>query len=807
MTLDSYRRDGARRGRTGPGGSRGRASYHLGSERQESTRTRARVRSGGVRKWTWATLLVLGLLGGVGFALVRPAIRSAAVSLAEREGLVLRFSEMELSASSVTLKDVRLSPKTSGFLDARFDRVRVGLGWSAPRLRSLWVEGGRVVLRGSIDEVQEGYRALRGSRASSPAASGGAGGRFVRVHNVKLLWHDAFEPGVAQELTGLELERGPGGQRVGADRVELRAGSTRLQVAGLLLGFSEDRARILALSASEAKVIYELGEQEQSGGSKDADKPRDPKFAAPPNGKTPETGILKRFRLRPELPKQVALALQAVRSQALPRLPERASVERLWVTVHRGLERLEVGPGRLSAEKKDAALNFSFSPGKDAKGTPLSVELEVPLRAGEISAKIAGGPITFRDLGLEEGAFGVRGVHSTELTGKVQGKLGADALLVSGTLELERLQLEDPRIAPEPLQFPRLSWGGELLMRLDGSEFSIKDGEMRLGEARVLSQISFQRDAEAAQLALKLTIPQVACSSLLGAAPPGLLGSAREIGMSGTFALDTEAHLDTAKPSKMDVAFRLENNCRIERVPATLAPEQFRKPFTRTVPGPEALPMLVESGPGSASWTPYESISPYFETALLVTEDGRFFHHRGFDPRAIESSIRDNVVSGAFVRGASTISMQLAKNLYLGREKVLARKGREALLTMVLEQAFDKRKLLELYMNVVELGPGVYGVKSAASYYFNTTPDRLTIAQCFFLASLLPSPKKQHFEADGRISKARRAYLEKLMRIAHDRDRLSSTELERALAEELVLGRPDTGGTPGEPESSPEDTL
>lgn len=765
-----------------------------------------------MRKWTWATLLVLGLLGGLGFALVRPAIRSVAVSLAEREGLVLRFSEMELGASSVTLKDVRLSPKTSGFLDARFDQVRVGLGWSAPRLRSLWVEGGRVVLRGSVDEVQDGYRALRGSRASSPAGSSGAGGRFVRVHNVKVVWHDAFEPGVPQEITGLQLERGPGGQRVGADRVELRAGSTRLQVAGLLLGFSADRSRIEALSASEAKVIYELGEQEQSGDTKDAVQPRDAKLAPPPNGKPPEKGLLQRFRLRPELPKKVALALQGLRTQALPRLPERASIERLWVTVHRGLERLEVGPGHLSAEKKDGALKLSFSPGEDAKGTPLSVELDVPLSAGEISATIAGGPITFRELGLEEGAFGVRGVHSTELTGKVRGTLGADAdaLSVSGTLELERLQLDDPRIAPEPLQFPRLSWGGELRMRLDGSEFSLKDGEMRLGEARFLSQISFQRDADTAQLALKLTIPQLACSSLLGAAPPGLLGSAREIGLSGTFALETEAQFDTAKPSKMNVAFRLENNCRVERVPAALAPEQFKKPFTRTVPGPEALPMLVESGPGSASWTPYESISPYFETALLVTEDGRFFHHRGFDPRAIESSIRDNVVSGAFVRGASTISMQLAKNLYLGREKVLARKGREALLTMVLEQAFDKRKLLELYMNVVELGPGVYGVKSAASYYFNTTPDRLTIAQCFFLASILPSPKKQHFESDGRISKARRAYLEKLMRIAHDRDRLSSTELERALAEELVLGRPDTGGflaAPGATESSPEDAL
>lgn len=339
-------------------------------------------------------------------------------------------------------------------------------------------------------------------------------------------------------------------------------------------------------------------------------------------------------------------------------------------------------------------------------------------------------------------------------------------------------------------------------MRLDGSEFSIQDGEVRLGEARLRSTIHFERAPKSAKLALKLGIPALACGTLLGAAPEGLLGLGEGIKLSGTFSLDLSVNADTEILSDMAVAFHLDNKCHVDRVPGPLAAEQFTRPFTRTVPGSEDLPMLVESGPGSASWTPYDEISHYLETALLVTEDGRFFLHHGFDPRAIESSIRDNVVQGRFVRGASTLSMQLAKNLYLSREKVLSRKLKEALLTMVLEQAFDKRKLLELYMNVVELGPGVYGVKQAAHYYFNTTPDRLTTAQCFFLASILPSPKKQHFESDGRISSSRRAYLERLMRIAHDRERLTSTELTRALAEELVLGRPETSPEGADPTSA-----
>src|SRR5690606_23575968 len=115
--------------------------------------------------------------------------------------------------------------------------------------------------------------------------------------------------------------------------------------------------------------------------------------------------------------------------------------------------------------------------------------------------------------------------------------------------------------------------------------------------------------------------------------------------------------------------------------------------------------------PGSPNWVALPDISKYLEAAVLVTEDGRFWSHHGFDQGAIQSAIRQNINAGHYVRGASTISMQLAKNLYLSRSKVLARKVEEALLTMLIEQELRKDQILELYLNVIEYAPGVFGAQ------------------------------------------------------------------------------------------------
>jgi len=153
----------------------------------------------------------------------------------------------------------------------------------------------------------------------------------------------------------------------------------------------------------------------------------------------------------------------------------------------------------------------------------------------------------------------------------------------------------------------------------------------------------------------------------------------------------------------------------------------------------------------------------------------------------MERALKDDIRAGRFLRGASTISMQLAKNLYLGKEKTLSRKVEEALLTMLLESKLSKRELMELYLNVIELGPGIYGVGEAARYYFDEDARELSLGQALYLASILPDPTRQHFEPDGRLNPRWAAYLQKLMRIARRVERISDDELTAGLAEDVAF--------------------
>lgn len=138
-------------------------------------------------------------------------------------------------------------------------------------------------------------------------------------------------------------------------------------------------------------------------------------------------------------------------------------------------------------------------------------------------------------------------------------------------------------------------------------------------------------------------------------------------------------------------------------------------------------------------WVPWEEISPHVAVAVLAAEDQRFPEHRGFDWQAIGDAIGDD--SGR-LRGASTLSQQLAKNLYLWPDRSWARKGLEAFLTVCLEAAWPKRRILEVYLNVVEFGPGVFGVEAAAHRYFGRSAAQLDAHQAALLAAVLPNPKR-----------------------------------------------------------------
>jgi monofunctional biosynthetic peptidoglycan transglycosylase len=146
--------------------------------------------------------------------------------------------------------------------------------------------------------------------------------------------------------------------------------------------------------------------------------------------------------------------------------------------------------------------------------------------------------------------------------------------------------------------------------------------------------------------------------------------------------------------------------------------------------------------PGSKNYVPLAQISAVMKKTVVLTEDSAFFQHKGFDWESIERSAKENMEKGHYIRGGSTITQQLAKNLYLTKEKTLFRKFMEGLITLKLERSLSKNEILEKYLNVIEFGPGIYGIHAASEHYFKKSASELSPAESAFLAMLLPNPTK-----------------------------------------------------------------
>lgn len=141
-------------------------------------------------------------------------------------------------------------------------------------------------------------------------------------------------------------------------------------------------------------------------------------------------------------------------------------------------------------------------------------------------------------------------------------------------------------------------------------------------------------------------------------------------------------------------------------------------------------------------WVPYDRISVQLKRAVITSEDARFTEHDGVDWEAMQKAYEENSKRGRAVKGGSTISQQLAKNLFLSGRRSYWRKAQELVITAMLEALWDKRRILEVYLNVVEWGEGVFGADAAARFYFGVPPAQLSAEQAARLAAFLPNPKR-----------------------------------------------------------------
>lgn len=750
----------------------------------------------------WIIGLGLALAAGIalGFGL-KPLVRSQVRHAAQARGVQLAVGDVSLGWRRVRLSNVGVSLKDVDVLRSDIDRVDVAIGWNL-KPEAIEVVGGDVALTGSVDRIESQLKAWR-NRLPRSSQAGVPGRRMdLSVKGIDVRWEQPGTKSPQANLTDVSYERGAA------------------QFETITLKNAQVNHEGLSFSLSDANVVFERVKGERTlhefeAGAVDAtltlleDDPGESSPKPPvvndsaPAGKQPPVAAKSQpgSRLRDLLPalepgrgQQLRARIKSLAKAAQGKLPaaSKVTLDKLSVTlVHEG-EKLHLGPNRFVLERQPDRIQLALLPGSRAQPSPLSFKLDVPFGDSEVRTSVSGGPVSLASLGVKEGDFSLREVNRSELAARGHLALSGtgDSIAIEMDGHLSPLSFENRSLSDQLLRGSSLRWNGKARAQLDGSRYEIDHWELALGDVEVALSGVVRKESDRVTAQVSAGIPLASCQSLLDSAPEGLLPLLRGLKLAGTFALDAAVAFDTSDLSKMKVKWDFQNECRITQVPVELSPRRFMGEFRLQVKDVTGRIVSIETGPGTPSWTPYAGISPHMETAVLICEDGRFFRHRGFDHEAIENSIKENVKAGRFVRGASTISMQLAKNLYLSFDKTMSRKLQEAVLTTLLEQELSKEEMMELYLNVIEYGPGICGITAAAEHYFKTTPAQLSLGQSLYLASILPNPAQQHFTESGAVSEGWMRYLQRLMKIAVKIGRVSEAEYQAALEEQLHFGEP-----------------
>lgn len=755
--------------------------------------------------------VALGAVVGVGaVASFGPIVRYEADRAAARYGGELVIDRVVPTWRGARLRGVKVKLVEVPSVEVTLDEIEVAYAAGG---RTVELRGGAVSAVGSREVIAREVERWRAHYAAGAATGEGkGGGGRTAFAGLRLSWkNDAAAPTEAvsaadvrfsREDDALILSAGEASAAFGRASVEIENGKARLirrAPAGYRVAeLGADRVEAQLTVPAKASEPRPLTGRALLGNAPPPAPPTNPAKSPVLDG---EAATMATVSIRWAL-------IEAARAlDGLLEPDAKVRLAGLHARVRHGDDAINLGPGLLGVSRAAGHLVIDLAPelrapaparaGEAAAPSEeaLTFKLSVPLgEAPEpIVADVQGGPIWLSTLGVKEGDFGLLDVARASLSTRSHLVLTAegDSLRVDGEGKIHNLSVRSAALSDEPVAGLELAFRLKGDGRLDGSRLHVDTGEIDLGALRVLAEGDYERSNGAHRVRGGFEVPLTACQSMLDSIPKGLVPKLSGMRMAGSFALKGKASFDT---SHLDRGFLLDwdisNTCRVTEAPPEINVQRFHHAFTRTAYDPQGRPEPLEAGPGTAPWVPLGSISKFMEVAVLTTEDGGFHRHHGFDQEAIRNSIRENLRKHKFVRGASTISMQLAKNLYLDRGKNLSRKLQEAILTMYLEQELTKEQMLELYFNVVEFGPMIYGVGPAAKYYFDASASELSLGQALYISSIMPNPKVQHFGAGNAVAAGWMSYLRKLMKIARDRNRITEEELDAGLRETVVRGEP-----------------
>lgn len=738
-----------------------------------------------------AGLLVLFLI------VLHPLARTVARAAALNRGWNLQSQTARFGWRGLWLLRVRAAAANAPELQANLGAVLVP--WSGMiGSKHVAVYGGEVRLPRSLDGL---------SQRLNKRTPGQLGARIAehwqaQFSGLTLLWRTPAED-VRVAAWGISGDASNENCQLSADRIE--AGSAR--VSGVL---THSRA---VLRRAKTDWTLEQADVEQLGlvlvsGSRVQAQPSD---APAPRAPSPATKRSKTIAApvaleapKPDGIERLAAAFANLQShtQRLRNVFQKhvatsalLDVRELNLRWQYQQQKLDIGPLHTWVKHDADATVWTVEQNTDTNAARRFLSVRVPNQPSKIEIEADMGQVSLQALGVKEQDLGLHNVADSKLAGAF--KVSMDELSSSArweaTGEIRDLNVTQPWLAPRPIEGIQVAFSakGELTWL---PEFSLKVQNLSssFGRARIELSAQLQRKSAETIASVDLQVPLAACEDLVDALPRGLAPLASEVHLDGTLSLQSGVRFNTARPNATEVSWKLANGCRVKSANLAVSTERFRAPFILEVPDEHGVFVQRAFGPGTPDWVAGVDMSPHLANAVLVCEDGGFFNHNGFDAQAIRNSIRENLVQGRFARGASTVSMQLAKNLYLRREKTFSRKLQEAVLTLLIEQSFTKNELMELYLNLVELGPGVYGVKEASRVYFNTTPALLTPLQSYYLMSLLPNPKVLHFDKEGHLAPGWLKLLRHLMMIANKRHYLTDEELKVAQQDDLRLGVADS---------------
>jgi len=508
----------------------------------------------------------------------------------------------------------------------------------------------------------------------------------------------------------------------------------------------------------------------------------------------------------PLLPDLHALrtTISALTASAASRLPDgsRVRVDSLSVRVKKGDEQLTLGSGTFDVGRDPQRIELSFSTSPLARATPLSLRVDLPTGPGDVEISASGGPVPLGLLGMHDGGLlHLLDVDRASFSGRGRVVLDAPGQSLSFDVEgsVRDLSMNDARLAREPVRRLDLGISAKGLID-DKGALRLDDAEAAVGAARASLHGGFVQSADHISAAFDFDFPTASCQALLTSIPSALVPTVSSARMDGTFSLRGRLAVDTRNLDDIGFDFDVKDHCRLVDVPAALDKSRFASSFTHVVYSKTGDVSEETTGPGTPNWTDLDDISPYMQVAVLTTEDGAFFHHHGFNHSAIRHAVAANIRARRFVRGASTITMQLAKNLFLSREKTLSRKLEELILADYLEQAFTKEEMMELYLNIIEFGPDLYGVAAAAQHYFARRPNELNLAECMFMSSILPNPIAFHkVYGDGQLGEGWMRTVRARMQVAAQVGLISPAELAEGLTEVVVFHRESSPAPPPRP--------